>query len=208
MTNCWPSRSDSDWPIRRAMMSVAPPGAKPTMMRTGRVGYACAQANREMAGSAAAPAARCRKFRRGSFIFEPPFTSFDYLVGAGEQCWWYGEAEHPGGLLVDDELELGRLHDRQIRRLCALEDATGIYAHLTRGIRQACSVAHQPTSLGILPRCKRGRDPVERRQEGQLDAPGAEKGAAADEEGVGSLAHKRRKRCIDLAAGVGVEDPD
>jgi len=41
-----------------------------------------------------------------------------------------------------------------------------------------------------------------------LDALGAEKGAAADEEGVGSLAHKRRKRCIDLAAGVGVEDPD
>src|SRR5215831_9644932 len=29
---------------------------------------------RETAGSAAAPAARCRKFRRGSFIFEPPFS--------------------------------------------------------------------------------------------------------------------------------------
>src|SRR5215467_976150 len=98
----------------------------------------------DMAGSTAAPAARCRKFRRGSFIFEPPFTSFDYLVGAGEQCRWYGEAEHPGGLLVDDELELGRLHDRQIRRLCALEDATGIDAHLTRGIRQACSTWQGP----------------------------------------------------------------
>src|SRR5947208_2823944 len=42
---------------------------------------------RDTAGSAAAPAARCRKFRRGSFIFEPPsrLTSLDYLVGAGEQ---------------------------------------------------------------------------------------------------------------------------
>src|SRR5215467_14311545 len=37
---------------------------------------------REATGSAAAPAARCRKFRRGSFIFEPPFTSLDHLVGA------------------------------------------------------------------------------------------------------------------------------
>src|SRR6516165_3417362 len=37
---------------------------------------------RETAGSAAAPAARCRNFRRGSFIFEPPFTSFDHLVSA------------------------------------------------------------------------------------------------------------------------------
>ena len=27
------------------------------------------------------------------------------------------EAEHPGGLEVDDKLEFGRLHDRQIRRL-------------------------------------------------------------------------------------------
>ena len=28
MMNCWPSRSDSRWPIRRATMSVVPPGGK------------------------------------------------------------------------------------------------------------------------------------------------------------------------------------
>src|SRR5262249_34725 len=38
MTNCWPSRSDSHCPIKRAMMSVPPAGANPTMMRTGRDG--------------------------------------------------------------------------------------------------------------------------------------------------------------------------
>ena len=40
----------------------------------------------DTAGSAAAPAARCRKFRRGSFILNLPlaFTSLDHLVGAGE----------------------------------------------------------------------------------------------------------------------------
>src|SRR5262245_51878808 len=38
MMNCWPSRSDSHWPMRRALMSFCPPGAKPTTMRTGRVG--------------------------------------------------------------------------------------------------------------------------------------------------------------------------
>jgi hypothetical protein len=38
MMNCCPSRSDSHCPIRRAMMSAPPPGAKPTMMRTGRDG--------------------------------------------------------------------------------------------------------------------------------------------------------------------------
>jgi hypothetical protein len=37
-TNCWPSRSESHCPMIRATMSVAPPAAKPTMMRTGRAG--------------------------------------------------------------------------------------------------------------------------------------------------------------------------
>src|SRR5262249_52222974 len=42
-----------------------------------------------LAGSAAAPAARWRKFRRGKFHFEPPsrVTSLDHLVGAREQRW-------------------------------------------------------------------------------------------------------------------------
>jgi hypothetical protein len=38
MRNCRPSRSDSNCPIKRAMMSYVPPAAKPTMMWTGRAG--------------------------------------------------------------------------------------------------------------------------------------------------------------------------
>jgi len=34
------------------------------------------------------------------------------IVGAGEQGRWDFEAECPGGRKIDDELELGRLHDR------------------------------------------------------------------------------------------------
>src|SRR6516225_10294307 len=36
--------------------------------------------------------------------------SFDHLVDGHEQFVRHGEAEHPGGRGVDDELELARLH--------------------------------------------------------------------------------------------------
>ena len=47
-----------------------------------------------------------------------------------------------------------------------------------------------------------------RRQVDQLDTPAVEEGVAADEEGVGPLAHKSCEGRIDLAAGAGVEDLD
>ena len=50
------------------------------------------------------------------------------------------------------KLELGRLHDRQVCRLGALEDAARIYAGLTMRFRPARSVAHQPTDFGVGPR--------------------------------------------------------
>jgi hypothetical protein len=43
---------------------------------------------------------------------------FDHLVGAGEQRLRQGEAERLGGLEVDHQLELCRLFNRQITRLC------------------------------------------------------------------------------------------
>jgi hypothetical protein len=47
-----------------------------------------------------------------------------------------------------------------------------------------------------------------RRQVGELHAPAVKKGIVADEEGIGSLAHKHREGGIDLADGAGVKNLD
>jgi hypothetical protein len=60
---------------------------------------------------------------------------FDHLVGNRKQRRRHSKAEHPSGLEVDDQLELARLYDRQVRRPGALEDAAGIDADLTKRIR-------------------------------------------------------------------------
>src|SRR5215472_7711321 len=77
---------------------------------------------RDKAGSAAAPAARCKNARRGSFILNSSsaFASFDHLVGA--------QHERSRGVMTDrfccleiDQLEPRRLLDRQIGRLDAAQ---------------------------------------------------------------------------------------
>jgi hypothetical protein len=43
-----------------------------------------------------------QKSSAGKFHFEPPFTSFDHLVGVGEERRRHIEAKHPGGLGIND----------------------------------------------------------------------------------------------------------
>src|SRR6476660_9602499 len=113
---------------------------------------------RDMAGSAAAPAARCRKFRRGSFILNPPslFTFArssrrrvtetipgpDHLVGATDQWQRHCDAERLSGLHVDDQLESRGLLDRKLGRLLTFENWTCVDAEWTIGVDNRGSVTH------------------------------------------------------------------
>ena len=112
-------------------------------------------------------------------------------------------------LSVDDQLELGRLHDRQVRGLGALENAAGIDADLTLRIRNAGSVAHQPAGLGKVTRPDRSPGP----RGAPPDATNwtrrpLKKGSGPTNSASGRSRTKRCEGRIDLAAGAGVEDLD
>jgi hypothetical protein len=47
-------------------------------------------------------------------------TSLDHLIGARQQRFRDGEAEHLGGAQIDYEIELARLLHREVRRFGAL----------------------------------------------------------------------------------------
>ena len=164
---------------------------------------------RDTAGRAAAPAARCRKLSAGKF-HRPPFRAL-HSITSSARASSVGGTSRPSILAVlrlMTSSNLRRLHDRQVRGLCALEDAAGIDAELTPRARNVGSVAHQPADFDILaPRVCRG-DRVACRKLDQLDTPAGKVGATCAEEGVGPLAHNGREGRIDLVAGVGVEHLD
>jgi hypothetical protein len=135
-------------------------------------------------------------------------ASFDDFVGACEQRRWQIDAERPGGLQIDDKLKLGRLRDRQIGRLGALENFAGVNADLANTVSDVGSVAHQPASLDEVPLGQNHRNAVARRQHSKLDASTVEVIARGNEEGIGSLTREGGEGSIDLAVRAGFEDID
>src|SRR5262245_31018612 len=87
----------------------------------------------------------------GKFHFEPPFTSFDHLVGAGEQRRWNVKAEYFGGDQVDDQVEFGRLLHWYVGRLRPAQNLVDILGGAPEKVREVWPIGHQTSRFDILP---------------------------------------------------------
>ena len=76
--------------------------------------------------------------------------SVDYLVGDGEHARRNGQPERLGRFHVDDQVELGRLHNRKVARLITPENPPSVDPNLMLGVHNAWSVTHQATSRSVF----------------------------------------------------------
>src|SRR5262249_12978457 len=126
------------------------------------------------------------KISTGKFHFEPPFTSFDHLVGKREQLGRNFDAQCLRGGEVDDQIEFVPKFDRQGAGLFAFENPADVAPGTAISIRLTWSVADQAASFSVLALIIHRRQGMPGRERRELPALTDEEYSAADEQPAGA----------------------
>src|SRR5262245_55022284 len=87
--------------------------------------------------------------------------SFDYLVSDGKHFVGNLNPKCFGGFEIDDEIEFGRLLDRQIAGLSTLQNFVHICRGTAKQIRGVCSITRKRSSECKLPNsCDEQQQPI------------------------------------------------
>src|SRR5215510_8376616 len=104
------------------------------------------------------------------------------------------EAERLRRFQIDHQLELGRLQDRQVGGLFALENPPDVIASVAIGIRKIRSVAHQAADGGVLASRINSRDGMAGRQCNDLLPSIQKENVGVDHQRLGMLLNEGDRR--------------
>src|SRR5512132_611351 len=137
----------------------------------------------------------------------PPYISlFDHLVGPGEQRRWDRHAQRLGRLEVDDQLELGRLLDRQVARPGALQDLVHEDGRALGHRQQTRAIGHEGPGQREFPEIAHRGQSVLRGKVGD-DFPGQPRGhrIGQHDHGLHTLVHHDLEGLLDLGSLAGLD---
>src|SRR5262249_38742669 len=126
------------------------------------------------------------------------------LVGEREQARRNFDAKCPRSLKIDQQFELGWLHHRQVSRLLALEDASGIDASLTVSVGYAGSVAHEAAGRDELAQREDRGKAVRGAQDRELLAMRVHERAGTNQQRAGSAVGECCKGCLEFALAADI----
>src|SRR5262249_55699286 len=109
------------------------------------------------------------------------------------------QAERLGGFGVDPQSEGGRLAQGELSRFVSLENSPGIDARLSIGVGEACRIADETASCGVVADVVDGRNGMARGQCDESSTFAAEEWASAEHERAGASLNNSCEGTIEFA---------
>src|SRR5262249_53900153 len=128
----------------------------------------------------------------------------NHLVGKREHRRGHLKAERLRGFEVDDQLELGRLQNRQIGRSGAFEDSTGVNGDLAKLLGVIRRIADEPPIIDEFALKIHGRNSMLRREPHNPALQIIECWVIYDRKSTGTAADEACKCCVNGLSITGV----